>query len=126
MSISQADASARARQAACGALGLLFLFMSGCAHPRPTSPPTMEPSRGGRSFTATAYCAGRLTATGARPTNRTVAADPAVLAMGTRIRIFGLGKPYDGMYTVDDTGACIRGRRLDLYIRDCHEAVRFG
>ena len=80
----------------------------------------------GRLFTATAYCGGGLTATGTRPTDKTVAADPLVLAMGTRIRISGLGKPYDGVYTVEDTGANIRGQRLDLFIRDCHAAVRFG
>ena len=55
-----------------------------------------------------------------------MAADPAVLPLGTRISISGLGDPYNGDYVVMDTGARIRGRRIDLYMRDCREAVRFG
>jgi 3D (Asp-Asp-Asp) domain-containing protein len=46
--------------------------------------------------------------------------------MGTRIRLTGLGKPYDGVYIVADTGSSIRGRRIDLYIRNCQQARRFG
>jgi 3D (Asp-Asp-Asp) domain-containing protein len=57
---------------------------------------------------------------------KTIAADPTVLPMGSRIRLTRLGRPYDGIYIVNDTGARIRGRRIDLYIRDCDEAVRFG
>ena len=80
----------------------------------------------GSSFIATAYCTGRRTASGARPTRDTVAADLAVLPMGTRIRVSGLAEPYNGLYVVKDTGSQIRGRRIDLYIHDCDEAVRFG
>jgi 3D (Asp-Asp-Asp) domain-containing protein len=78
------------------------------------------------SFTATAYCTGRLTATGTTPTDKTVAADPAFLPMGSRLRLTGLDERYNGVYIVMDTGSSVRGRRIDLYIRDCREAVRFG
>ena len=33
---------------------------------------------------------------------------------------------FSDVYLVTDTGSSVRGRRIDLYIRDCHEAVRFG
>ena len=46
--------------------------------------------------------------------------------MGTVIRLTGLDPRYNGTYTVADTGAKIQGRRIDLYISDCREAVRFG
>jgi 3D (Asp-Asp-Asp) domain-containing protein len=46
--------------------------------------------------------------------------------MGTRIRLTGVDDRYSGVYTVRDTGPNIRGRRLDVYIPDCREAVRFG
>ena len=46
--------------------------------------------------------------------------------MGTVIRVSGLQDRYNGTYTVRDTGPSVRGRRLDLYVRDCDEAVRFG
>jgi 3D (Asp-Asp-Asp) domain-containing protein len=55
-----------------------------------------------------------------------VAADPAVLPLGSRIRLTGLTARYDGDYVVRDTGTAVRGRRIDLYIRDCLEAVKFG
>lgn len=89
------------------------------AQPAPRSTPGMV-------FTATAYCSGTLTATGARVRSGMVAADTNVLPMGTVIRLTGLDRRYDGTYTVADTGAKIRGRRIDLYVSDCREAVRFG
>ena len=107
------------------ALGIASMIAVGCGRIRPNTPAASgRPFRG--SFTATAYCTGSVTAAGTKPTNKTVAADPAVLPLGSRIRLAGLGNRYDGVYLVADTGANIRGRRLDLYIRDCHEAVRFG
>ena len=54
-----------------------------------------------------------------------VAADPAVLPLGTVIRITGAAS-YDGPYRVLDTGARIRRRRVDLYVPDCGAARRFG
>jgi 3D (Asp-Asp-Asp) domain-containing protein len=63
---------------------------------------------------------------GTAPTEKTVAADPAVLPLGARIRLTGLDKRYNGVYVVRDTGGNIRGHRIDLYMRDCHEAVKFG
>jgi 3D (Asp-Asp-Asp) domain-containing protein len=97
-----------------------------CAtHGRPSKPdfPT-TPVR--VTFSATAYCKGKVTAAGTAPTKGTVAADPAVLPLGSRIRLTGLDARYDGDYVVLDTGAAVRGRRIDLYIRDCREATRFG
>ena len=79
-----------------------------------------------QSFMATAYCSGRETATGTRPTDGIVAADPAVLPLGSTIRVDGLHKRYDGVYRVMDTGSAVRGRQIDLYVRDCHEAIKFG
>jgi 3D (Asp-Asp-Asp) domain-containing protein len=46
--------------------------------------------------------------------------------IGSVIQVSGLESRYNGIYTVMDTGAKIRGRRLDLYLRDCDAAVRFG
>jgi 3D (Asp-Asp-Asp) domain-containing protein len=77
------------------------------------------------TFLATAYCGGTRTAAGVEVREGFVAADPAVLALGTRIRIEETGT-RDGVYTVMDTGAKVEGRRLDVFISDCAEAVRFG
>jgi len=54
-----------------------------------------------------------------------VAADPAVLPIGTVIRIAGAA-PYNGTYRVLDTGPRVRNRQVDLYIADCVAAKRFG
>jgi 3D (Asp-Asp-Asp) domain-containing protein len=67
-----------------------------------------------------------VTATGARPTEKGVAADPALLPMGSTIRLSGLDKRYNRVYIVMDTGSRIRGRRIDLYMKDCREAIAFG
>jgi 3D (Asp-Asp-Asp) domain-containing protein len=111
----------------CVIFGVVFLVAEGCGgRLRPNTPAVTGPPVRESSFTATAYCTGKVTATGTTPTDKTVAADPAVLPMGSRIRLTGLAERYDGIYVVRDTGSSVRGRRIDLYIRDCREAVRFG
>jgi 3D (Asp-Asp-Asp) domain-containing protein len=77
------------------------------------------------TFVATAYCHGTTTTAGASVRGRIVAADPTVLPLGTVIRLQRAGR-YNGSYTVLDTGAKVQGHRVDLFIRDCREAVRFG
>lgn len=75
---------------------------------------------------ATAYCQGVTTASGARVREGIVAADPLVLPLGTVIRVEGLARRYNHEYQVLDTGRGVRGREIDVYMRDCREAVRFG
>ena len=77
------------------------------------------------TFVATAYCHGSTTASGDRVREGIVAADPAVLPLGTVIRVEGAGR-RDGPYTVLDTGPKVQGRRIDLFMRNCQEAVKFG
>src|SRR5262245_50710644 len=98
----------------------------GCAGRVRPSTPSVGGLSAGAPFTATAYCTGSVTATGAAPSEKTVAADPAVLPLGSRIRLSGLDKRYNRVYVVMDTGPSIRGRRIDLFVRDCREAVTFG
>lgn len=52
---------------------------------------------------------------------RTVAVDPAVIPIGSKVYIEGIG-----FRTAEDTGRAITGNRLDLYIEDLEEALRFG
>ncbi|MDR3702688.1 MAG: 3D domain-containing protein [Candidatus Sulfopaludibacter sp.] len=75
---------------------------------------------------ATAFArAQQLTASGTIARRGIVAADPRVLPLGTRIRIFG-AKSYAGNYLVTDTGADIKGRHIDLYFPSRARAMRFG
>jgi 3D (Asp-Asp-Asp) domain-containing protein len=99
----------------------------GCARPTPTPPPpeapTAEPQR--MRFEATAYSIEGRTAAGTRSRHGIVAADPAQLPLGTRIRVLDAG-PYSGEYVVEDTGRAVTGREIDLYLPDDAEAKRFG
>ena len=77
------------------------------------------------AFVATAYCHGTITAAGVSVRRGFVAADPAVLPLGSVIRVQQSGS-YDGVYTVMDTGAKVKGRHVDLFIESCAAAKRFG
>jgi 3D (Asp-Asp-Asp) domain-containing protein len=77
------------------------------------------------SFVATAYCQGTTTAAGVRVRRGFVAADPAVLPLGSVIRVQQSGH-YDGVYAVMDTGPKVQGRHVDLFIENCEAAKRFG
>ena len=68
-------------------------------------------------------CGGNPTTASGEPVTPgvTVAADPAVLPMGTRIYIDGIGER-----AVQDAGGAIRGRKIDLAVESHAEAVGFG
>ena len=86
-----------------------------------------EPGLGARlRFVATAYCTGDVTASGLPPRTGIAAADPDVLPSGSIIQVSKLGAQYDGIYTIMDTGPIVRGRLLDIYMRNCDEATRLG
>jgi rare lipoprotein A len=88
----------------------------------PSSPPE---ERTPEEFVATAYCLEGTTQSGVRVQPGIVAADPAVLPVGSVVRI---EEPADhaGVYTVLDTGGAIKGDRLDIYLPDCGDAREFG
>ncbi len=77
-------------------------------------------------FTATFYCKGTTTASGADVKNGMAAADPDLLPIGSVIRIDSLGEKYDGIYTVMDTGPKVQGRHVDVYLWSCNEALQMG
>lgn len=77
-----------------------------------------------RGFSATAYCLKGRTASGGGVRRGIVAADPRVLPLGTRIQVNA--GPYSGSYVVADTGGAVKGRKLDIWVPSCSEAIRFG
>ncbi|MGE3275250.1 MAG: 3D domain-containing protein [Vicinamibacterales bacterium] len=77
-------------------------------------------------FTATAYCKGETTASGARVRTGIAAADPLLLPVGTVVRIDSPVEKYSGIWTIMDTGPAVQGRILDLYLWSCKEALQFG
>ena len=88
-----------------------------------TDPKNIKPSEAS-SFRATAYCLKGRTASGSSVRRGIVAADPRVLPLGSRIHV-NAGS-YTGHYMVTDTGGGVKGRRLDIWMQSCSEAVRFG
>src|SRR3712207_4914141 len=84
------------------------------------------PPKGWQTFTATAYSAEGETASGNQTREgHTVAADPDILPIGTRIAVRDAG-PYSGTYVVHDTGRKISGREIDIFIDNPAEAKKFG
>src|SRR6185503_5721464 len=109
-------------------LAMFLVTLSACSHRiQPAPPPQPAPTRvvAPVRFIATAYCTGRITASGAPVAKGIVAADPDILPLGSVIRISGAAS-YNGTYRVLDTGGLIRKHRVDLYIPDCAAARRFG
>lgn len=73
---------------------------------------------------ATAYCLNGQTASGVNSKYGIIAADPKHLPIGSVVRIYT--KDYSGLYTVLDTGAKIKGHKIDVYLTSGHEAMQFG
>ncbi len=74
---------------------------------------------------ATAYCRKGQTGGGVPTQRGIVAADPRVLPLGSTVRVAGLGRRPQ-TFVVADTGAAIKGHRIDIFMPSCHAAKRFG
>jgi 3D (Asp-Asp-Asp) domain-containing protein len=91
----------------------------------PKQSPTPDDSEdAGIEFKATAYCLRGRTASGEKVRKGIIAADPRVLPLGSSITI--LRGPYAGDYLVADTGGRIKGKKIDIWMASCAEAIRFG
>ncbi len=53
--------------------------------------------------------------------NHTIAVDPAVIPLGSEVYLEGLGT-----FTAEDVGGAIKGRKVDLFMNEHHQAVLFG
>ena len=85
------------------------------------------PTPGARlSYLATAYCKGLTTTAGVAVQSGIAAADPTLLPVGSVVEVAASDQRYSGIYTVLDTGPSVQGRRLDLYMWSCNEALAFG
>jgi|SRR5581483_734923 len=75
---------------------------------------------------ATAYSVRGETADGdVTKYRQTIAADPNVIPLGSRVQIEGAGR-WSGTYTVTDTGRRIQGNSVDIFIPDAAAAKAFG
>jgi 3D (Asp-Asp-Asp) domain-containing protein len=110
--------STRVATAVLCALVALPVSLAG-ARPRATTERT-------RRLTATAYCHDGRTESGAPARAGIIAADPRVLPIGSVVRIETANRSYSGVYTVMDTGAGVKGRKIDIFMPSCAKARKFG
>lgn len=61
------------------------------------------------------------TATGVKPQIGVVAVDPKVIPLGTKLYIDGYGQAIAG-----DTGGAIKGNKIDLFLPNRGDCMRFG
>ena len=74
------------------------------------------------SFKLTFYGDDTITATGKKPQiNHTIAVDPRVIPLGSKVYIEGMGTYY-----AEDTGGAIKGNILDVFVRTEAEANQLG
>ena len=73
-------------------------------------------------FEATAYCyTGNRTYTGTWPSRGTIAVDPAIIPLGTRLYVEGYGEGI-----AEDTGGALQGHKIDLYMESEDECWAWG
>jgi 3D (Asp-Asp-Asp) domain-containing protein len=70
---------------------------------------------------ATAYCLSGTTASGQPVQHGAIAVDPRVIRMGARIDVPGYGRGR-----ALDTGSAVKGLHIDLWMRSCSAARRWG
>jgi rare lipoprotein A len=99
---------------------IAILFVGGIA-----APATSARKAGRKKFTALAYSIEGRSADGSKSGKGTVAADPNVLPLGSKIRVSGAGA-YSGDYTVVDSGGTVKGNVIDIYVSSVREAKEFG
>ena len=85
--------------------------------------PPHTPRHRARLFVATAYCKDGETQSGVEARPGIVAADPRVLPTGSVVRIEGFAA-RSATYVVADRG--VTGRHVDIFMRSCRAAKRFG
>ena len=84
------------------------------------SPPTQQPIT--YTMIATAYThTGYRTATGTWPSRGTIAVDPTIIPLGTRLYVEGYGEGI-----AEDTGGAIQGHIIDLYMESEDECWAWG
>jgi 3D (Asp-Asp-Asp) domain-containing protein len=99
---------------------IALIFVAGLA-----AAATPARKAGRRKFTAVAHSVEGKSADGSQSRKGTVAADPNVLPLGSKIRVRGAGA-YSGEYTVIDSGGGIKGNVIDIYMSSVREARKFG
>jgi 3D (Asp-Asp-Asp) domain-containing protein len=70
---------------------------------------------------ATAYCLSGHTATGTTVASGTIATDPRIIPLHSRLHVPGYGRGV-----ALDTGSAVKGLHIDLWMRSCAKARAWG
>lgn len=93
----------------------------------PAAPPSLnEDGKATYQMESTAYTGGGLTATGLKPVHNpngisTVAVDPNVIPLGSKVYVSGYG-----VAIASDTGGVIKGNIVDVYFNSLSECISWG
>lgn len=71
---------------------------------------------------ASAYTGDTITATGQRPRWGTIAVDPKVIPLGSKVYV----PYYDKVFIANDTGGIIRGTMIDIFMKSATNMRNFG
>lgn len=93
----------------------------GGSAPAPSSAPAPVSADTTMTVASTGYCLRGTTATGVPVGWGVVAVDPSVIPLGTRMSIPGYGEGVAA-----DTGAAVRGAKIDLWFPRCSQALAWG
>ncbi|HKP77413.1 MAG TPA: 3D domain-containing protein [Longimicrobiaceae bacterium] len=77
-------------------------------------------------MSSTMYCLRGQMRTGVRTRDGMAAGDPAVLPLGSVVRVFRPSGQLIGIFVIMDTGGAIHGNKIDLYTPSCREAEDWG
>lgn len=83
-----------------------------------------KPAAAAETYLATAYSLPGHTASGKHVAKGLIAADLALLPLGTRVRLDA--GAYSGEYEVADAGTAVKGRRIDIWMPTYREACHYG
>jgi 3D (Asp-Asp-Asp) domain-containing protein len=108
------------------ALVILIVAMTTAVAVAESRPRPMTKAHGTVRMVATAYCLDGPTKSGAWTVEGIVAADPSILPVGSVVRIDIPDRKHSQAYAVLDTGAAIKGPRVDIFMRSCERAKNFG
>lgn len=68
-----------------------------------------------------------ITASGTKAQPGTVAVDPRVIPLGTKLYVASIdGSPDYGFATAEDTGGAIKGNKIDLFMENSKDCFDFG
>ena len=72
---------------------------------------------------AMAYCGRQKTATGGWATvNRTIAVDPNVIPLGSKVYI----PQFNIIFVAEDTGSAIKNNKIDIFMNTYKECIQWG